>query len=85
MQMLSIEDVAALLGDTLKIDARAAGFSAATPLLGHLPELDSMAVVNVIVALEDRFGIVVEDDEISAETFATLGSLHAFVCGKLSS
>jgi hypothetical protein len=45
------------------------------PLLGSLPELDSMAVVTLIGALEEHFGIMVDDDDISASTFATLGSL----------
>jgi acyl carrier protein len=56
-----------------------------TPLLGSIPELDSMAVVSVMTALEDRFGFVIEDDEISAETFATLGSLVEFVSVKTRS
>jgi acyl carrier protein len=33
----------------------------------------------VILTLEDRFGIIVEDEELSAETFETVGSLAAFV------
>ncbi len=49
------------------------------PLLGSMPELDSMAVVAVITALEDHFGFEVDDDEISADTFATVGTLAAFV------
>ena len=53
-------------------------------LLGSLPELDSMAFVTVITALEDQFGFVVEDDEISAETFATFGSLVQFVESKVA-
>jgi acyl carrier protein len=52
-------------------------------LFGSLPELDSMAVVAVITALEERFGFEVDDDEITAETFETVGSLSAFVAGKL--
>jgi acyl carrier protein len=55
-----------------------------TALLGNLPELDSMAVVSVITALEERYGFTVNDDEISAETFATLGSLVDFVERKLA-
>jgi acyl carrier protein len=51
-------------------------------LFGELPEFDSMAVVNVVTALEERFGIVVEDDEISAETFETVGALARFVDSK---
>jgi acyl carrier protein len=42
-----------------------------------------MAVVNVIAALEDRFGFTVDDDEISGDTFATLGSLVDFVAAKV--
>lgn len=53
-----------------------------TPLLGSLPELDSMAVANLIVALEQHFGFEVQDDEISARHFATVGSLASFVASK---
>ena len=62
---------------------RAAVMNADTALLGNIPEFDSMAVVSVITALEDNFGIVVEDDDISGETFETLGSLAGFVDSKL--
>ena len=43
-----------------------------------------MAVVGLIFALEEQFGIVIDDDELDANTFATVGSLAAFVEGKLS-
>jgi acyl carrier protein len=55
-----------------------------SPLLGAIPELDSMAVVNVITALEEHFDIMVDDDEISAKTFETVGSLAQFVEQKLA-
>ena len=54
-----------------------------SPLLGAIPELDSMAVVSIITALEEDFGFVIDDDEISADSFETLGSLVAFVERKL--
>jgi acyl carrier protein len=57
--------------------------TAATPLLGAIPELDSMAVVSVLTAIEERFGIVVDDDEVDGRTFASVASLAAFVQGKL--
>lgn len=79
------EEVKSLLADILSLGARKSQLTESTPLLGSIPELDSMAVVNVITAMEDRFGIVVDDDEISADTFATLGSLVKFVNGKLDS
>lgn len=57
---------------------------ASTPLLGSLPELDSMAVANLILALEQSYDFEVRDDEISARHFATVGSLTAFVDSKLA-
>jgi acyl carrier protein len=81
--MPSVQDVIGLLRDTLQLGDRARAFSHSTPLLGHVPELDSLAVVNVITALEERFGMTVNDDEISADAFETVGSLHSFVLQKL--
>ena len=74
-----IDDVRRVVGDVLQLGARGQAMDASTPLLGAIPELDSMAVVNVITALEEHFGISVADDEIGAATFATLGSLSAFI------
>lgn len=82
--MATIDEVKTVLVDTLQLGPRGAGIEATTSLLGSIPELDSMAVVNVITAIEERFGIVVADDEISANTFETLASLSAFVEQKLA-
>jgi acyl carrier protein len=82
--MTYLDDVRRVLDDALQLGARTDAFDASTPLLGSLPELDSMAVVAVITAIEEHFGFTVHDDEISAETFQSLGSLSAFVEQKLS-
>ncbi len=74
-----LEDVKASLAQALQLGDRVDGFTLQTRLLGDLPELDSMAVLTVIMGLEESFGFVVEDDEISAETFETVGNLVAFV------
>ncbi len=79
-----IEEVRTILGQALQLGDRVQSFDADTRLLGELPELDSMAVVTIITSLEDNYGFVVEDDEISAETFLTLGSLTEFVEQKTS-
>ncbi len=71
----TVEDVKAVLVETLGIEDRAASIDATTPLLGSLPELDSMAVLELVIALEERFDIVVEDDDVTAEVFETLDSL----------
>jgi acyl carrier protein len=78
------KEVLRVVDEVLGLGGRALAFDAGTPLLGAIPELDSMAVVTLITTLEERFGIVVDDDEISGDTFATAGSLSAFVAGKLA-
>ena len=79
-----LEEVRELLGVTLKLGNRTASLTATTPLLGNLPELDSMAVVTLITSLEEQFGLVVDDDDIDGSTFATVGSLADFVASKLA-
>lgn len=81
--MSSLEDVKDTLDSVLSLRGRARGFSRETPLLGSIPELDSMAVVSVITAIEERFAVVIDDDELSAETFETVGALADFVDRKL--
>lgn len=78
-------EVVSVLDRALGLGGRAAHFTGNSPLVGSLPELDSMAVVSVIAALEERFGFVVDDDEIDGSTFATVGSLTAFVKRKQGS
>jgi acyl carrier protein len=79
-----VEDtVRAVLRDVLGIDrARAAGFNEATLLFGALPELDSMAVAGLLTELEDRLGIVIEDDEVDGEMLESFGSLLQFARNK---
>lgn len=68
-----------ILDDTLSLGGRAGAFEDDTPLLGAIPELDSMAVVTLITSIEERFGISIADDEIDGSVFATFGSLADFV------
>ena len=77
-------EVLRALDDALGLSGRAQHFSADTPLLGSLPELDSMAVVDLVTMLEDRFSLMIEDEEITGQVFATVGSLADFVRAKLT-
>ena len=78
-----LDEVKQILIDILNLGEEGHAMNAQTRLLGSIPELDSMAVVNVITALEEQFGIAVDDDDISAATFETLGTLADFVGSKL--
>lgn len=75
--------VRAVLADVLGLSPeRAAAFTDTTPLFGALPELDSMAVAGVLTEIEDRLGIVVEDDEVDGEMLETFGTLVSFAARK---
>lgn len=80
-----IEDsVRSVLGDVLGISReRAATFQNDSGLFGSLPELDSMAVANLLTELEDRLEIVIDDDEVDGELLETFGSLVGFAIRKL--
>lgn len=68
-----------VLGETLQLGEQADQLTESSRLLGEIPELDSMAVLSVLTALESQFGISFDDDNISAESFETVGSLVTLV------
>ena len=79
-----LSEVKTLLSGSLQLGTRADTLTASSQLLGALPELDSMAVVAILTALENHFNFIIDDDEVSAEIFATLGTLTEFVSNKLN-
>lgn len=82
--MAVIDGVKRVLQETLQLGDRIKGFDESTALFGSIPEFDSMAVVAVVTGLEEQFDIEVDDDDITAEIFETLGSLTRFVEQKLA-
>jgi acyl carrier protein len=69
----------ALLAEVLGLSrARVAGFDPDTALFGALPEFDSMAVANLLTAIEEKLDVIIEDDDVEAEDFMTYGRLLAF-------
>ena len=78
----NVSTVIEVLVSTLGIEDRAAHLDASTPLFGELPELDSLGVVELTVALETRFDIQVDDEDITGDVFESVGSLADFVASK---
>jgi len=73
-----------LIADVLGLDpVQAAAFGPESGLFGHLPELDSMAVAGLLTEMEDRLGIVIEDDDVDGAMLETYGGLLAFATAKL--
>jgi acyl carrier protein len=82
--LVTIYGVKNVVVETLGVEDRADSIDPTTPLFGSLPELDSMAVLELVLALEQRYGIVLDGEDVTAEAFETLESLTALVESKLS-
>lgn len=77
--------VRGVLVDVLGLSpTRADALDGESGLFGTLPELDSMAVANLLTELEDRLGIIIEDDELDGEMLESFGSLTRFLEAKVS-
>ena len=83
MREVSVSEIRCLIGDVIGNPELAGRLNEHSVLLGALPELDSMAVVNLMLGMERLFGFTVDDDEVEAEIFETVGSLRAFAQNKL--
>ena len=75
--------VRSILSDMLGLSVdQVAAMDDDTELFGALPELDSMAVAGLLTEMEDRLGIMIDDDDVDGELFATFGNLVAFARAK---
>lgn len=83
--MAVMDGIKRVLRETLQLGNRVNEFDESTALFGSIPEFDSMAVVTVVTGLEEEFDIEIDDDEITAEIFETVGSLAGFLSKKLAS
>lgn len=72
-----------ILRSNLQLGARADGMDRNTALMGSLPEFNSLTVVGLIADIEEQTGNTVDDDEISAEIFETVGTFADFIASKI--
>lgn len=77
-----LDEIKEILDEALQLGDQLQDIDESSQLIGSIPEFDSMTVVTVLTLVEERFGITIEDDEITAETFETVGSLVQFVTSK---
>ena len=75
----TFDEVKALVAETLGITDRLDSLDASTGLLGSLPELESLAVAELLAEIEDRFGVEIDHSHVTMDMFETLGTLAAFV------
>ncbi|MEJ6008244.1 acyl carrier protein [Paucibacter sp. AS339] len=77
------QQVLQVLDEVLSLSGRSASFDRHTHLLGALPELDSMAVVSLLSALEEQLGLSFDDQDLDGAVFANVGSLVDFVAARI--
>lgn len=78
------DKVRSILSDILGLSAeQVAAMDDGTELFGALPELDSMAVAGLLTEMEDRLDIMIDDDDVDGDLFATFGSLVEFARAKV--
>lgn len=82
--MVSLEELKAIVAGILQVGDRLDSLGPDSALLGGVPEFDSMAVVSILTTIEENYGVEIDDDEVSAEIFESLGSLLEFVNSKLA-
>jgi acyl carrier protein len=83
MQNDTDQQLRQILTDVLGLKpGQADGFTAQTGLFGHLPELDSMAVAGLLTEIEDRLGIVIDDEDVDGDLLGDYGALLSFVTHK---
>lgn len=81
--MVALEQVLDVLAESLDGAIHINELNEEAPLLGAIPELDSMAIVGIITSIEERFGIIFDDDELDAEMFETVGTLRNQIVSKM--
>ena len=81
--MLTIEQVLEVLAKSLPLPETTYEMGEQAPLLGAIPELDSMTITGIIAGLEESFGIVFDDEDLDAGAFQTVGTLRDLIASKM--
>ena len=77
--------IRSILSDLLGLSPmQVAAMDANTELFGAIPELDSMAVAGLLTEMEDRLDIMIDDEDVDGELFATFGNLVEFAKAKVA-
>ena len=81
----TVQRIKRLLVDTLHLDGLTPeSIDPQAPLFGEGLGLDSVDALELVVALEKEFGLRIESHEVGREAFASVGTLAAYVDGRLA-
>jgi acyl carrier protein len=74
-----------LIIETLRLeDVKPDSIKDEDPLFGEGLGLDSIDALELVVAIEKHYGVLIEDEEVGVEAFASIDALADFVIDKKS-
>jgi acyl carrier protein len=68
--------------ERLKLDLDPTQIGDATPLFGDGLGLDSIDALELVLGIEQEFGVKIDDEEVGARALASVTSLAEFVAAK---
>jgi acyl carrier protein len=71
-----------LIVDRLKLETEPSDIADDQPLFGEGLGLDSIDALELVLGLEQEFGVKIEDEEVGGEALASVDALAAFVRDK---
>ena len=71
-----------LIVDRLKLDVEPAEIGDDEPLFGDGLGLDSIDALELVLGVEQEFGVKIEDEEVGAKVLESVSSLARFVTAK---
>ena len=77
-----LDHVRALLHER-QLVADGAPLDESTGLLGQGIGLDSVEVLQLVSAIEERYGLTIDDDDLRRDYFLTLGAVVTFIAERL--
>lgn len=78
------ERIKTLIVDRLKLDVEPSEIGDADPLFGDGLGLDSIDALELVLGIEQEFGVKIEDEEMGVQALASVDSLARFVQSKQS-
>src|SRR5687768_408712 len=76
------EQIKTLIVERLKLDVAAADIGDTQPLFGEGLGLDSIDALELVLGIEQQFGVKVEDEAVGAKALSSVESLAQFVASK---
>ena len=73
-----------LIVDRLKLEVEPASIDSSQPLFGEGLGLDSIDALELVLGIEQEFGVKIEDQEVGSQALSSVDSLAEFVVSKKS-